>query len=156
MTLTASDTGGSGVDKTHYTTDGSTPTIGSAVYDATNKRVGIGTASPGRTFEIYGTTSGTGVVWIVNATASYGIGTLQAYAAVPDSSGEVTKLYEDTFGPAVKFAPPGVGTGRLYVGTADGRLLAYGSPVSSSVSVAATQFGIVPVGSSRTVGSPDP
>jgi hypothetical protein len=98
-----------------------------------------------------GTSAGTGVVWVVNATGSYGIGTLQAYAAVPDAAGEMTKLYEDTFGSAAKFAPPGVGAGRLYVGSADGHLVAYGSPVNSGVTVAPTQFGVVPIGSSKTV-----
>lgn len=98
-----------------------------------------------------GTASGTGVVWVVNATGSYGSGTLQAYAAVPDPSGTMTPLYEDTFGPAVKFAPPGVGAGRLYVGSADGHLFAYGSPVNSGVTVPATQFGLVPVGTTTTV-----
>ncbi|HMC71841.1 MAG TPA: Ig-like domain-containing protein, partial [Mycobacteriales bacterium] len=39
VTLTASDTGGSGVDKTYYTTDGTTPTATSSVYDATSKPV---------------------------------------------------------------------------------------------------------------------
>ncbi len=33
VTLTATDTGGSGVAKTYYTTDGSTPTTSSAAYD---------------------------------------------------------------------------------------------------------------------------
>src|SRR5437588_827209 len=39
VTLTATDTGGSGVDKTYYTTNGSAPTTASSVYDATNKPV---------------------------------------------------------------------------------------------------------------------
>lgn len=139
---------GSGMQAYSYgLTNAGLPTFTRA--GATQATFGFSSGAPVVTSD--GTTSGTGVVWIVNATASYGIGTLQAYAAVPDSSGEMTKLYEDTFGPAVKFAPPGVGAGRLYVGTADGRLVAYGSPVSSSVTVAATQFGIVPVGSSKTV-----
>src|SRR5947199_8762227 len=37
VTLTASDTGGSGLDKTYYTTDGSEPTSSSPVYDPTTK-----------------------------------------------------------------------------------------------------------------------
>src|SRR5207248_2980362 len=39
VTLTASDTGGSGVDKTYYTTDGSTPTTASSVYNPAVKPV---------------------------------------------------------------------------------------------------------------------
>src|SRR5207249_5323738 len=39
VTLTASDTGGAGLDKTYYTTDGSTPSTSSSVYDPSNKPV---------------------------------------------------------------------------------------------------------------------
>src|SRR5205085_2449454 len=39
VTLTASDTGGSGVDKTYYTTDGSVPTSSSSVYNSASKPV---------------------------------------------------------------------------------------------------------------------
>jgi hypothetical protein len=39
VTLTPSDGGGSGVDRTHYTTDGSTPTTASPVYSAASKIV---------------------------------------------------------------------------------------------------------------------
>src|SRR5207248_2916388 len=39
VTLTASDTGGSGVDKTYYTTDGSEPTTSSPVYNPASKPV---------------------------------------------------------------------------------------------------------------------
>ncbi|HMC72391.1 MAG TPA: chitobiase/beta-hexosaminidase C-terminal domain-containing protein, partial [Mycobacteriales bacterium] len=39
VTLAASDAGASGVDKTFYTTDGSTPSAASSVYDATSKPV---------------------------------------------------------------------------------------------------------------------
>jgi hypothetical protein len=37
VTLTASDTGGSGLGQTYYTTDGSTPTTSSSVYDPAHK-----------------------------------------------------------------------------------------------------------------------
>src|SRR5206468_7001452 len=39
VTLSASDTGGSGVDRTYYTTDGSAPTTASSVYNAASKPV---------------------------------------------------------------------------------------------------------------------
>jgi hypothetical protein len=39
VTLTASDTGGSGVDKTYFTTDGSKPSTSSTAYDPSNKPV---------------------------------------------------------------------------------------------------------------------
>jgi hypothetical protein len=39
VTLTATDTGGSGIDKTYYTTDGSEPTTSSPVYNPASKPV---------------------------------------------------------------------------------------------------------------------
>jgi hypothetical protein len=39
VTLSASDTGGSGLDKTYYTTDGSTPSTASSIYNAEAKPV---------------------------------------------------------------------------------------------------------------------
>src|SRR5439155_1497290 len=39
VTLTATDTGGAGVDKTYYTTDGSEPTTSSPVYNPASKPV---------------------------------------------------------------------------------------------------------------------
>src|SRR5207302_1632765 len=38
VTLTASDTGGAGVDKTYYTTDGSVPTSSSSVYNSADQQ----------------------------------------------------------------------------------------------------------------------
>src|SRR5207248_688469 len=39
VTLTPTDTGGSGVDKTYYTTDGSEPSTASSVYNPASKPV---------------------------------------------------------------------------------------------------------------------
>jgi nitrogen fixation protein FixH len=52
VTLSASDTGGSGVNKTYYTTDGSTPTTASSVYNAGSKPV---LASDGQTIKYFST-----------------------------------------------------------------------------------------------------
>jgi hypothetical protein len=98
-----------------------------------------------------GTNSGTAVVWAINSTGAFGTGTLQGYAAVPDATGKLALLYEDTYGATAKFSVPGVGGGRLYVGSGDGHVLAYGSPVSTAVTVPALVFGPVVAGSSQVL-----
>ena len=97
-----------------------------------------------------GTTSGTALVWTVATTGAFGNGELRAYDAVPDEAGVVHQRYADSFGAATKFFSPGVGDGRLYVGTRDGRVIAYGAPATSPVTVAATDFGTVVVGNTVT------
>ena len=96
-----------------------------------------------------GTNPGTAIVWANNSTGAFGTGTLQAYAAVPDGTGKMTLLYEDTYGATAKFSVPGVGDGRLYVGSGDGHILAYGSPVNSSVTVPPQAFGQVVAGTTE-------
>jgi hypothetical protein len=93
-----------------------------------------------------GTTSGTAVVWATRSTGAFGTGTLQAYAAVPDGAGKLTLLYEDTYGPHPKFAVPGIGGGRVFVGSRDGHVIAYGNPVAAALTVPPQTFGTVVVG----------
>jgi hypothetical protein len=92
-----------------------------------------------------GTTSGSALVWVTFTTGSYGTGQLRAYDAVP-AGGALTLRYSDTYGTSAKFSSPGVGNGRLYVGTGDGRVVAYGSPFSPSLSAPSMNFGPVAVG----------
>jgi hypothetical protein len=50
---------------------------------------------------------------------------LRAYAAVPSGSTPVLK-YSAPIGTGSKFNPPGVGYGRIYVGTRDGHVIGFG------------------------------
>src|SRR5205807_2684436 len=52
VTLSASDTGGSGLDKTYYTTDGSEPSTSSSVYNPASKPV---LSSDGQTIKYFST-----------------------------------------------------------------------------------------------------
>src|SRR5439155_17731407 len=52
VTLSASDTGGAGLDKTYYTTDGSTPSAFSLVYNSASKPV---LTSDGQVIKYYST-----------------------------------------------------------------------------------------------------
>ena len=95
-----------------------------------------------------GTKSGTGLVWVTTTSGGYGAGALRAYDALPDASGALTLRYEDSYGRSSKFAMPGVGAGRIYVGTSDGFVVGYGSPSKTPVSGSAVDFGTVVAGSS--------
>jgi hypothetical protein len=51
-------------------------------------------------------------------------------------------------GTSAKFATPGVGAGRLYVGTRDGKVLAFGAPVSAVLTGPSTAFPVTTIGAS--------
>jgi hypothetical protein len=83
---------------------------------------------------------GSALVWIVWAPNGGGEGAqLRAYAPVP-VNGEPVLLWSGPIGTSAKFAIPGVGAGRLYVGTRDGHVIAFGSPVTPILSGSATAF----------------
>jgi hypothetical protein len=94
-----------------------------------------------------GTRAGSALVWVTFATSTYGDGQLRAYDAVPDPSGQLNLRFMAGYGVHAKFSVPGVGAGRVYVGTADGHVLGYGAPITNPVSSAPLDFGAVVVGS---------
>ena len=116
----------------------------------------------GRSAAIFGYTSGspivtsdgaqpgTALVWVNYTSGTYGDGRLRAYEAVPDAAGTLPLRFEDAYGTQAKFSVPGVGNGRIYVGTADGAVLGYGAPIQSALSGARVEFGTLVVGSSLT------
>jgi len=71
---------------------------------------------------------------------------LRAYDPVP-VEGKPSLRWSAPIGTAAKFATPGVGGGRLYVGTRDGHVLAFGSPVKQPLSGPATEFPATTIGS---------
>jgi len=93
-----------------------------------------------------GTTSGTALVWIVyrNGSASE----LRAYHPVP-VNGVLQEVWSAPVGTAAKFEPPTVDAGRVFLGTADGHVLAFG-PLTQSEPLSApdVSFGSVNDGSS--------
>ncbi|HTJ70495.1 MAG TPA: choice-of-anchor D domain-containing protein [Actinospica sp.] len=97
-----------------------------------------------------GTTSGSALVWVIQSSGSTGTnGNLMVYNAVP-SSGVMTLLRSWPIGTVSKFSVPATDNGRVYVGTRDGHLLAFGAPTTATLQGAATNFGNVAVGSSGT------
>jgi hypothetical protein len=93
-----------------------------------------------------GTQAGSALVWVNFSTSTYGDGQLRAYDAVPDPAGTMNMRFMDGYGMHAKFSVPGVGAGRIYVGTADGHVLGYGAPITNPVSSAPLDFGAVVVG----------
>jgi hypothetical protein len=95
-----------------------------------------------------GTTPESALVWIVWAPNVGGAGAqLRAYDPIP-VEGKPVLRFSAPVGTSSKFAIPGVGAGRLYVGTRDGHVLAFGSPVTPVLSGSATAFGTTTVGES--------
>ncbi len=94
------------------------------------------------------TIPGSALVWIVWAPNGTGEGAqLRAYDPIP-VNGEPMMLWSSPIGISSKFATPGVGAGRLYVGTRDGHVIAFGSPVTPILSGSPTAFGTTTVGDS--------
>jgi phosphodiesterase/alkaline phosphatase D-like protein len=92
---------------------------------------GFSSSAPVITSE--GTTPGSALVWIVWAPNGSGVGAqLRAYNPVPEH-GEPILRWSAPIGTSAKFATPGVGEGRLYVGTRDGHVLGFGSPVTPAL-----------------------
>jgi iron transport multicopper oxidase len=95
-----------------------------------------------------GTTSGSALVWIVWAPNSSGTGAqLRAYDPVP-VEGKPVLRWSAPVGSSSKFAIPGVGAGRIYVGNREGKVLAFGSPVTPPLTGSATSFPTTTEGSS--------
>ncbi|HEY7829518.1 MAG TPA: choice-of-anchor D domain-containing protein [Solirubrobacteraceae bacterium] len=119
-----------------------TPTL--SLQATSSDAFGFGTGAPVITSE--GTTSGSALVWMIWMPNSSGAGAqLRAYDPVPVNGRPVLR-WSAPVGTATKFETPGVGAGRMYVGTRDGHVLGFGSPVTppltgSTLSFATTTLG---------------
>jgi hypothetical protein len=94
------------------------------------------------------TTTGTALVWIVWSPNGSGVGAqLRAYKPQPVGKQPV-QVFSAPVGTSAKFATPGVGPNKLYVGTRDGHVIAFGSPISPVLSGPATEFPDTTIGGS--------
>ena len=101
-----------------------------------------------------GTKAGSAVVWVVYSSGSSGAGgTLLAYDAVP-TGGVMTQIWSAPIGTATKFTVPTASDGRIYVGTRDGNLLAFGSNAAAPLQAPSVDLGSVPVGTTVTTTVP--
>ena len=94
-----------------------------------------------------GTTSGSAVVWLVSAGGGNGDGgTLVAYNAVPDANGILQKVYSSPVGTASKFAVPATDGNRVFVGTRNGNIIAFGRPAATALTGSPVTFTTTAVG----------
>ncbi|HEY3585526.1 MAG TPA: PQQ-binding-like beta-propeller repeat protein, partial [Myxococcaceae bacterium] len=109
---------------------------------------GFGSSPPIVTSD--GTTPGTALVWIVWSPDATGVGgELRAYDTRP-VDGTLPLRLQLPIGTASKFNPPGVGDGRIYVGTRDGHVLGFGNTTPVALSGRAVRLGAIDVGSSAS------
>jgi Abnormal spindle-like microcephaly-assoc'd, ASPM-SPD-2-Hydin/PQQ-like domain len=86
------------------------------------------------------------VVWEIERNGAASV--LDAFAAVP-ASGKLTLLWSAPIGTAAKFSVPATDSGRVYVGTLDGKVYGFGSPDRTPLTGSAATFGQVAVGASQ-------
>ncbi|MFF0473756.1 choice-of-anchor D domain-containing protein [Streptomyces sp. NPDC004284] len=98
-----------------------------------------------------GTNPGSALVWAVTADGANGAnGQLRAYDAVP-VNGALRLRWSAPIGVASKFSVPATAGGRIYVGTRDGHVMAFGRPADAALTGGPVDAGEVAVGATGTV-----
>ncbi len=92
----------------------------------------FGTGSGSPLVSSNGSTAASALVWVEYAVGGSCGADLRAYDAVP-ASGVMNELWHGSIGKMANFASPGIAGGRVYVGTADGRVLGFGSGAVSLI-----------------------
>jgi hypothetical protein len=94
------------------------------------------------------TTAGSALVWLVWTSGASGEGgQLRAYNPVPVAGHPVLR-WSAPIGTSSKFATPGVGGGRIYVGNREGKVIGFGAPVTAPLTGPATEFPTTTLGTS--------
>ena len=107
---------------------------------------GLSSSSPVVTSN--GTASGSALVWTVYAPGGTGTGAqLRAYNPIP-VNGVMTLVKSWPIGTSSKFNSPAVDHNHVYVGTRDGHVLGFGSPVTTAMTGAAVAWPTTTVGQS--------
>ena len=116
--------GSGSLEMLKYDTEAGTPHL--SVAANSSGYLAFGSGSPMVTSN--GTNAGSGIVWISECSSPPGCegSTLSAYSAVP-VEGSANLLWSGEIGVSTKFSRPDASGGRIYVGTRDGHLLAFGA-----------------------------
>jgi hypothetical protein len=110
---------------------------------------GFGSGAPVVTSN--GIASGSALLWVVWEPDGSGANAqLRAYDPVPNASGHFDLKWSGPIGTASKFSMPVVDNSHVYVGTRDGHVLAFWSPVSSPLSASPPQIPATVIGTSST------
>ena len=116
--------------------------------DVANSPATFGYSSGSPVVTSNGADPASAVVWEEYSSGSAGSGgTLEAFRAVPSGS-RLTMIWSAPIGTASKFGVPATDSGRVYVGTRDGRVLGFGAPNTAPLSGSPVSFGQVAVGGS--------
>jgi hypothetical protein len=126
------------------------------VTDVANSTTNFGYTSGSPVVTSNGNDRSSAVVWEVYSAGGSGAdGTLEAFAAEPPKGCvvpcQMAPIWSAPIGTAVKFTIPATDNGRVYVGTRDGNVLAFGSPDPAPLKAAPVNFGQVAAGKSRTL-----
>ncbi|MGO4187508.1 choice-of-anchor D domain-containing protein [Pseudarthrobacter sp. TAF60_1] len=106
---------------------------------------GFGSGAPAVTSN--GRDGASALVWVVYTSGGTGAAAeLRAYRAIPDAAGQLKQVFTAPLGIAAKFTTPATDGGRVYVGTRDGQVLAFGAPTTSAVGATNTDLGTAAVG----------
>lgn len=98
-----------------------------------------------------GTNSGSAVVWVIWLSGGDGSNAqLRAYDPIPQADGKMKLLWSTGIGTATKFALPAISNNQVFVGTRDGHVLSFGSPVLSAMTSQPLEFPTTTVGQSAT------
>jgi predicted lipoprotein with Yx(FWY)xxD motif len=96
-----------------------------------------------------GTDPASAVMWEVNTGGGGSThGTLEAFDAIPNASGQLPMIWSAPIGTANKFSVPATDSGRVYVATADGHVIGFGAPDQAPLSGTPLAFNQLAVGSS--------
>jgi len=113
---------------------------------------GFGYASGSAVVTSSGTTSGSAVVWTIWRPVSGGNAQLRAYDPVP-VNGTMPLRRSFPIGASTKFEVPAVSGNHLFVGTADGHILAFGRPVNAVFTNGPVSYPATTVGQSSTLNA---
>jgi len=129
-------------------TDSGTPAF-TLCSSTSSDQVGIGSSSPVVTSS--GSSAASALFWSVTMPFRDGNGAqLRVYAGNPSCGAEMKSLRSWAVGRGAKYAPPGVGNGRIYVGTSDGHLIGFGQPAPEPVNATGNEIADTVIGESRT------
>ncbi len=143
-------------DVMRYLRFGATASGAPTVTDVANSTMAFGYTSGSPVVTSNGNDRASALVWEVYSAGSSGAdGTLDAFPAEPPKGCvvpcQMAPIWSAPIGTAAKFTIPATDDGRVYVGTRDGDVLAFGSPDGAPLTARPVNFGRVAVGKPRTV-----
>lgn len=143
-------------DVLRYLRFGASASGAPTVTEVANSTTNFGFTSGSPVVTSSGNDRASAVVWeVYSAGVSGADGTLDAFAAEPPKGCvvpcQMAPIWSAPIGTAAQFTIPATADGRVYVGTRDGNVLAFGSPNPAPLAAVPVNFGQVSVGKSGTL-----